>query len=149
MGKRLDAIIIIGDTLHEIKRYHDGRVINVNGEKMLQVEYRRGFGERYTYGRIGDHVCYVGDTNVCVPKDLYREFADGWLDFNNDGHIEPFAEYYEIFAANHTDQLVKEPRRMKIENAFMKHWFINAILLGLAATGLMILISEVWTSIIH
>lgn len=146
---RLDAITIVGDSLYYLVKWHGARIITVNGEKMIQVSHTKGFDEKYTYGRIGDKVAYYNNTNVCVPKDIYEEFADGWINNEWGDRTEPFVEYYEIFADEHADKLVQEPRKIKIENALLKHWFVNAILLGLSATGLMILISEVWTSIIH
>jgi hypothetical protein len=106
--KRLDGIIVTGETLSELCRFHyssiairlTGRFPRWRFEKVLCVMHRKGFSVRFTYAKIGDTVYYYGDTNVAVPKDLKSEFRKGWMAYESES-VEPFAEYYEEFMRNH------------------------------------------------
>ena len=147
--RRLDGIKIVGDTLTELKRYHKADVIKMSGETFLEVPYNIGFCCGVTYGRIGDTVVYVGNTSVCIPKELYEEFADGWMHGEEwDNHTEPFAEYYEYFAAEHADKIIHASKSMMVLNYILKHWLLFAIVTGLLATFIMVKISELWVEFI-
>ena len=150
MSKRkLEGIEIVGDTLTVLKRYYKADVIKMGGETFLEVPYNMGFRCCVTYGRIGDMVVCVGNTCVCIPKELYEEFSDGWLHGKEwDNHTEPFAEYYEHFAAEHADKIIHASKGMRVLNYILKHWLLFAIVTGLLATFLIVKISELWVEFI-
>ena len=120
---RIDGTIIQGDTIDELKKYHGARVIHTMKGELLEVPYRIGFKEKKTYGRIGDYCSgEFSGIRFCIPRELEREFADGWIK-NDWSHLkEPMAEYYEKFAAEHSEQIIKVPMHIKVMNFISRHW---------------------------
>lgn len=141
----LEAIKIVGDTLPEIKTFHNGRIMTINGEKMVRVTHMKGFSEKYSYGKIGDYVVFVGHTNVCVSNNLYEEFVKGFFLFEKDEHTEPLAEYYEIFSAEHKLKMTNKPAIEEIESFILKHLFLTVII-GII---MIVIFERIWLSIIH
>jgi hypothetical protein len=113
-------------------------------QKSLYVAATRTY--KYLYMMWSD---YEPDFLSNIPKELYEEFADGWVHGEEwDNHTEPFAEYYEHFAAEHADKIIHASKSMRVLNYILKHWLLFAIVTGLLVTFIMVKISELWVEFI-
>ena len=128
--KSIESIMIAGDSLHELKKYHGAEKIKMRFERMVAVWYHAGWDKRFTYGRLGDWVCYQGDTDVCIPAALHDEFTSGWLKSKCDS----LSEYYEQFAAEHADQIIQPTRLMRVEEWMTNHKLLAMMLIAIVCT---------------